>query len=428
MFINKWLQCNANAEEGNGNGTESQPADTGAIDLNGTLTIDTPDTSTSDNAPADEKLEQQQLDPNQKVPITPKTKAAKLQEPDKGDELVPLDDLREELVTDKSVEKEKQAKEQEKQQKQLEKDKPAENKEQQQRDYKIFGDEDSEVVQYLKKAPNHVFAVAHKLASELQQSKAAITELQTKYDDASKGIVKLPENYRTNKQAYIFDPKYAELRQNITLTAKIKEHYLDQISKIEAGEPWQDITDVKDDGSFVYSNPVEAGVTTSRQKELIRQHITGATNNAMQFQAAIDELKQEHITKYTELKTGIEAHAKQMFPWMGDEKQQTELKVNIKDPKTGKPVDLNVKQIGDHFRAIIPSQFRGDVLYEPLVNSLIANVLAKAHMSKGEEKKQVTQQLVKDKLAAESTNTGKNGSGAKSAASNLIGSLADMRE
>ncbi len=414
MYKLNRLQCDPVAPEG-GTATNVE------VPFSGSLVVDDPSSSGGDDS-IETPPEKSELDTQQEAPpegtIKPST-AKGPQKPPKelsGEELI--GDLKgdDEIVSEKpKVEGKVEAKP-----KQAAATTP-------QRDYTIFGDENSPRVQALKKAPNSVFAEALAMATEIKQLKEANTGLTSKYEEASKGIVKLPDSYRAHEKAYIFDPEYSALRFNLNAATKVKQHYKDNLDKVAAGEPIRDIIDIKDDGSFTYSDPIEASAVTNSMLETMREHIGNANTSINTFSGQINELKQGHVAQYTQLKTGIESKTKEFYPWFGDEKVAEGIKVSIVNPQTKKEEELSVKEISNRFRSVFPKNLHGELLFEPLIASLAANVLAKAGLNKTQQTKQVSQQLKKDEAAAETTDTGKGSIKAKASDSNKIGSLADMR-
>lgn len=270
------------------------------------------------------------------------------------------------------------------------------------RDYSIFPPEVAEVA---KKLPNIVYATFKDQVDKYKALESQHNELKTKYDDASKGIVKLPDSYIEHPQAYVFDPQYSTLRANKNLALKQADHYLKQLAAIEGGGEFVDITGLDKDGNFIYTKYPNDQVTFE-DKENIRQKISELRSEANQNEQQINTLRTDHATKYKTLTANIDQRLKSTMPWLADNPEAKKLYTETKIPyynEAKKDFDeVTLKDVKESADKELAQAGLGKNPLAPVVSQLrVAVAMLSAKAMALEDKKQVKQQIDVDKSAAE---------------------------
>ena len=296
------------------------------------------------------------------------------------------------------------------------------------RDYSIF-DSTPElktvVEKYRNKVPNEVFDTLVKVAKDATTAKTQYKELETKYTEASKGIVKLPDSYIEHPAAWQFNPEVKQLRSNITLAEAQVQHYLTQKDRIEAGEDWEDLEGVNEDGTFKTSL-VEAKNTTSAHKHAIDKIIRENENSASQFSAKLNGLRSSHVQAHKQLVEGIDTKMKEFCPWLRDDKLLDSPLLTVDDK--GELKEVTIKAHMEHIRNMLPPFIRNSPAATIIINQSVGLALVQAKLMVYENKETINTQVKQDITAAEpKVGGGKAGSG-KAKDDGKIGNMDDMYE
>lgn len=436
-MLKSTLLRNATATDGGGSVATQQVNGSGNAP-SGTITIggddsDSGDTTTdggdADSIGGDDATNDEEVKSpiKEKIPVKKKVGEVKVTVKDKPDDLtgeIPDVDELNEFPTKKQDDKEKELeaaankqKEQQQQQQQQQQNKQQQNASQ--RDYSIFS---PEVAEQLKKAPNQVFDLVKREALAKKELEVKLTDTTKKLEEASKGIVKLPDNYIEHPQAYVFDPQYSKIRASKSLAEKQADHYMNQLARIESGEPWQDITGLDEQGNFTFQEYQEA---TIQEKEQIRQKILELRGEAKQADQLINNLRVQHVTKHKALTGAIDAKLKEHCPWLKDDKMFTETKIPYWNGK--EMVDMSLKEIGEYSEKQLAAV--GSNVLVPVVKNLqIALAISNAKVMAFESQKQVTQQIQQDKSTAEPNVNSKGRGLAAKKDDKSIPTLTDMDE
>src|SRR3990167_604091 len=101
------------------------------------------------------------------------------------------------------------------------------------RNYGEFKDTD---VPYLKKLPNGIFNHVAPLFKKLYEQESKVKS----YEDAKAGVI--PESWYDSEDAYTLSTEYRKVVQGYQSAAFEISHWEQQLMKIEAGQPWQNIS------------------------------------------------------------------------------------------------------------------------------------------------------------------------------------------
>jgi len=412
------LLRNATSVEGGG-----APSGTISLDNSDTTSADldsTGDDSSDDITGGEAEAKEMDSPIEQKIPVN-KGKA-KVEAPiEDGSEVIgDLDEMeegrifKEEKVDDKAKEAEKAKAEA----------KADGDKKPAARDYSIFEPEVKAVVdKYASKLPNELFNTLKKYAEE---KKALVSEkqaIEAKYNDASKGIVKLPDSYIEHPAAWQFNPQVKQIRENINLAQAQVQHYVEQVDKIEQGADWEDIVGLNEDGTFK-TEVVAATDTTNAHKRAMEKIIRDKEDDLKTFMGQMGQLKTSHQNTYREIVTGIDTKLKEFCPWLVDVKQQ-ELKFPIVNER-GEIEERTIKQEMDLSLSRIPATLRNSPLAPVVVQLQVGLALSNAKLMAAQNGKVQTQQVKQDITAAEPKITSRGGGAKASRDDGKIPSLSDM--
>jgi hypothetical protein len=290
------------------------------------------------------------------------------------------------------------------------------------RDYSIFKPEHASIIK--KYAPNQLFDLLKSELPKAYQLEKENKELQQKYEDASKGLVRMPESYAEHPNAYILTPEYSKYRSAVKRADDEASHWIEQLEKIENGEEWQDIVGRNEDGSLKLTDPIKSEGVQAKHKVAVQQALNKVTNYREQFATKMEELKSNHVISYKKAKDAVTEECKARFPWLTNDKMMEQhIEVEI-----GKPT-VSIKDTLSGVIALVDPRFRAHPMTEMFANLVVANLIASQKIRVYESQLKINTQIKKDDETAEPSSKGK-AAGAKKVVEggNTVPSTDDMDE
>lgn len=399
-----------------------------------TVTLDNPvltdEVSLSDELPivTGDKVKTSAELAKEKIASKKKIKGAPSEESLK--ETIDFDDLDDNtIITQKKLDKDKAA-----QSKEIEDDKKAlsddkaklasgkvddKSKQQSSRDYSFAGIDDN-LIKLLKSAPNALFDHLKVLIPKHK-------ELETKISELEKGIVKVPESYYENPQAYTLTADYQSNVVNYRQAEMEARHWLQQKKNASEGLDWTNIEGITKEGKLILSKPMKSD--TFEAKHEIDTQLQAAEGYKQKFLSDIQLLQTNHVGKHKEIVGKVRNDMAKFFPWVGD-KKLLETKMDIINPLTQKPESLSPADLFKLGANLIHPSLRNSPMTEVYSNMFTLLAIQNKKLSDLEnaaEVKQVNTQHQEDaEPAGKSKSSGARGDA--KAASNKIDSIDDMYE
>src|SRR3990167_119165 len=168
------------------------------------------------------------------------------------------------------------------------------------RNYGEFRDTD---VPYLKKLPNGIFNHVAPLFKKIYEQESKVKA----YEDAKAGII--PESWYDSEDAYTLSPEYRKVVQGYQSAAFEISHWEQQLMKIEAGQPWQNIS-LDEKGQYRLSEPLEA---TPQIKMMMQKQLNKVLRQQDKYQAKAEEIQERHKTKHAEVNSYYDKASQQHF-------------------------------------------------------------------------------------------------------------------
>lgn len=229
------------------------------------------------------------------------------------------------------------------------------------RDYSKFP---KELVPVLKHFNNQAFKWVEENLPVFDKQKVELDDTRKKLEDASKGLVKLPENYYESPQAFLLDPEFQKVSSNYDRASFEASHWEQQLARIESGEPFQRLLKYVD-GQPVFGEPERA---TAELKIKVSSALNQAIAYQRDFQVQAQQLQQSFSQKHKEAANFVTDTMAKFIPWESDPKA-----LETKLPGIGGKDGKTIKEFLQEHLELVPPQFRGNVMSRAWANVMIVN-------------------------------------------------------
>jgi hypothetical protein len=341
-----------------------EPNDSGSNEQTGTVTPETklpvvaPEKIQKSEPPAHiknmefkvEDFDVEQLPPRTEVKIekTPEQKEEKIEstqdkekkEEQKTDDIKPFSKV---LKAPGQKKEEKQEEKKTESQPKLGEVKPG------QRDYSGYS---TEQVTALKQMSNEGFAMATAIIKENRE------------------LAKLKDtSYLQHEQAYVLDPGFQEVRNNVSQAQREAEYWKSQLVAMNDGQDLVPITgyDPKT-GNFVYGAPVKP---SRGVEEEVRTMMQNAYRVQQELTGRLQQYPQQYKNRVQADLAGVEQMRKERFDWVKEPKL---LDYSIPIPGQG---DVTIRKIRDDMINVFPAYMRSHPAVA-IVGDLVASVMIQA--------------------------------------------------
>lgn len=243
-------------------------------------------------------------------------------------------------------------------------------------------------------------------------------ELKVKYEDASKGIVRMPESWAEHPDAYVLTPDYRKFTRGVRQAREEEAHWMQQLERIEKGESWVNLTGRDENGNLTGTEITQ--VDQIAHKIAVEKAMRKASSFEEQFQGKIVSLKENHVSGYQQACKAVTDTCKEYFPWQKDEKLLAQELVGL-DGKSA-----SIKDHIEDYKKILDPRFRNHPLAEANANMYIALVKASQQIVALSSQTKVQAVIKKDIEDTEPSNKGKAGGGSAKIKKDLVPDTSDM--
>jgi hypothetical protein len=149
-------------------------------------------------------------------------------------------------------------------------------------------------------------------------------------------------------EGYVLHPDFRSKFVETSVLDAVANHYKEQLKAIKAGKQWVGIKEVKPDGTFVYTEPLDpspdAEVELSTAYNATRSAAENARKELEGFKSTFENTYKTDIQK-------IQDERKKRFQWVANPELLNE-KINV--PGVG---DVTLKQVSEDFKTLFPKHF-----------------------------------------------------------------------
>lgn len=255
------------------------------------------------------------------------------------------------------------------------------------RDYSIFKPEDAE---FLKATPNQVFDYLKTRLPALYDNEKKSAEYQEQLAKLKEG--RLPDSYYEHPNAYMLTPEFEQLSLKSDRVNFEQQHWMEQLERIESGQPFVELKGYNKQGQPVYSEPREA---QSRDKVFAQQTLMAVQQAAMDIDNKLGSLQQGFGSRHQQDLNLIKEESKKRFPWLSDEKKLQD-EITLDDGKKA-----SVKSIIEKAKSVLPASVRNHPLSDVFGNMYAATLMINQEGKKKDQLIAQLQQQLKDRNSGE---------------------------
>lgn len=188
--------------------------------------------------------------------------------------------------------------------------------------------------------------------------------------------------YYQHEQGYVLNPEFQQLQSTNYYRQTEAKVWEDQLLKIRAGKPFQDIVGFDKQGNAIMSKEMQP---SDRDELRISQNINDCRTAANQISAQLQQYPQQHKQRVDSDLQAINAEQHARFSWIQDPKI---LDYSLHVEGLG---DRKIKDIKEDFRSIFPAYLRNTVGVEVASNMLVAMQIQAAELREARNGQQIAE-------------------------------------